>query len=125
MNEWYQKLNKSSLTPPNYVFSIVWSILYILMFISVGLYLSTNKWTNYGIFLFGLQLLFNLFWTQLFFGYRLLCVSMFELFIILFLLTLTILEFYKVNRTSAYILLPYFIWLILAFYLNSYICIYN
>ena len=73
--EWYQQLNKSKLTPPSYVFGIVWPILYILIFVSLILFLLNSDNTNNSLFIktiivFVLQILCNILWSPLFFGYR-------------------------------------------------------
>ena len=69
-NLWYQSLNKSALTPPGYVFSVAWTILYILMAISVFLYIKggINKEKTFALWVFGIQLILNLLWSPIFFG---------------------------------------------------------
>jgi len=127
MNEnkdWYKKIKKSGLTPPDRVFSIVWTILYILIIISLIIYVR-NKWSKYGLLLFIIQLILNIIWTTIFFRYRLICLSVIDLLLLIVLVCLMIKEFYRVNKYSGYILIPYLIWLLLALYLNIYICLYN
>ena len=69
--EWYENLNRSKLAPPNYVFGIVWPILYCLMLISVILLVlnKDNDKLNFkiGIAAFTFQLILNLIWTTIFF----------------------------------------------------------
>ena len=59
-------LNKPSLTPPEFVFPIVWTILYILMGIASYLVLTTDKTDDFSLFFYGLQLFFNFFWSILY-----------------------------------------------------------
>jgi len=69
MNKWYETLNKAPWTPPNYVFGIIWPILYLLMFISFTL-VFFNKKCKGGcrpILFFLIQLVLNLSWTTVFF----------------------------------------------------------
>lgn len=127
MNDWYKNLKKSSLTPPSYLFGIVWPILYTLMFISTVMVWNDKKCFPYcyPLTLFFIQLVFNLIWTTLFFKLRLLKVALINLGIIIFFTILTIRAYFKVNKLSAYLLLPYIIWLLFAFYLNLYITLNN
>ena len=65
---WYQSLEKSSFTPPDYVFPIVWGVLYILIGVSAGLLYNVHDISRRPLMvLFALQLLFNLSWTFFFF----------------------------------------------------------
>jgi translocator protein len=124
MTKWYDNLKKSSLTPSAYIFGPVWTVLYILMAVSLIIYLN-SKYTTKGLILFGTQLAFNLAWPYLFFGKRLVCVSMINIFIMSILLFFTYIEFRKSSVLAANLLLPYILWLQLAEYLNFYICMNN
>lgn len=121
MNDWYQKLKKSSLTPPANVFGPVWGTLYALMGISIILYLL-SKYTPTGIFLFILQLAVNLSWSDIFFRQKQLCTSAYVLFALNILVLFTFIEFRKSSLIAALLLLPYMAWILLALYLNIYIC---
>ena len=124
MNIWYKNLNKSSLTPPDYVFGIVWSILYTLIIISFFIYIN-SYYSNKGIILFSIQIVLNLLWPYLFFNKRLLCGSLINLVLLNIFVYLTYLEFNNYSPLSSYLLLPYLLWILLALYLNSYICFNN
>lgn len=132
---WYESLKKSPLTPPPWVFSVVWPILYILMMLSLVLYITTFTKTlgntqyritktllSTGVIFFLLQLLFNIAWSPVFFQYRQICFSILIITMLLFFLMLTMIEFHKVNILSFYLLIPYFIWSLFALYLNIDIC---
>jgi benzodiazapine receptor len=132
---WYESLKKSPLTPPPWVFSVVWPILYILMTSSLVLYITTFTKTlgntkhritktllSTGVIFFLLQFLFNIAWSPIFFQYRQICFSILIITMLLFFLILTMIEFHKVNVLSFYLLLPYFIWSLFALYLNVDIC---
>lgn len=121
MNDWYQKLKKSQLTPPPNIFGPVWGILYAVMAISLIIYLF-SKYTNAGIFLFILQLAVNLSWSDIFFRQRQLCTSALVLLALNFLVFFTFLEFKKSSIFAAVLLVPYMVWILLALYLNIYIC---
>lgn len=123
---WYSSLRKSPLTPPSWTFSFVWPILYFMIFLSFYLFFtSSKKLLSYGFYYFIIQLLLNLSWTTIFFSYKKICFSFIITILLLFFIILTIREFYKINKLSAYLLIPYLIWVIFASYLNSYICFQN
>lgn len=124
MNVWYNNLKKSSLTPPAWVFGPVWFVLYSLMIISFIIYLNSN-FTNIGILLFIIQFILNILWSELFFKNRLLCISAVNNFIMNILVIFTYLEFRKSSIFAANLLIPYLAWILLALYLNIYICFMN
>ena len=118
--EKYALLQKPPLSPPPILFPIVWTILYLLMGIgSYTVYKSnTDIPTSEPFTPYIIQLLFNLLWTPVFFGFRnYLLGSIISLLIIVFLIW-TIIEFYRVNKFSAYIQIPYLLWSIFASYLS-------
>ena len=123
-SEWYQNLYKPSIVPPDYVFGIVWSILYTLITISFFIYIN-SFYTNRGLILFFIQLFLNLSWPYLFFEKKLLCISLINLVLLNVFTYLTYQEFYKSSNISSYLLIPYMIWISFALYLNSHICFYN
>ena len=101
--------------PPKILFPIVWTLLYILM--AVSIYLATkNNDEPYKIYF--LQLIFNGLWPVLFFGLKLRLLSFVWLIILLILVIKMILTFYRKNKTSGYLQIPYIIWLLIAAYLN-------
>ena len=124
MNKWYENLKKSALTPPAYVFGPIWAILYILMAISLIVYVN-SRYTIRGLILFTAQFAVNLIWPYLFFTKKLVCVSLLNVFVMSILLFLTYIEFRKSSSVAANLLLPYILWIQLAEYLNFYICISN
>jgi tryptophan-rich sensory protein len=124
MNKWYDNLKKSSLTPPAWVFGPVWTSLYTLMAISLLVYIN-SKYTTLGLILFGAQLIINAIWSTLFFGKRLICGSFANVLIMNILVFFTYREFRKSSVIAANLLLPYMVWILLAMYLNWYICVNN
>jgi len=119
-NLWYQSLNKSALTPPGYVFSVAWTILYILMAITVFLYIKggINKEKTFALWVFGIQLILNLLWSPIFFGLHNVYLAFGIILLLLILVLWVIVLFHKTSKTAAYLLVPYFLWLIFAAYLN-------
>lgn len=116
--EVYEELNKPFLNPPGYVFAIVWPILYLMMGLSFYFIINTDKDNKDAINSFILQLLFNFFWPILFFKFDFYLFSSAWLLILVVLIGVTIYKFYKINKLSAILLIPYLIWCIFALYLN-------
>lgn len=120
-SDWYQNLVKPSFNPPAWLFGPVWTILYILMGISLYLVLTHKLQVK----LFIAQLILNLIWTPIFFGVHYLLLSVIVIIALLISVIITIYYFYKVNKTSAYLLIPYLVWLCIATTLNISILILN
>lgn len=123
----YTKLKKSQLSPPNYVFGIVWPILYLLMSVSFFIILKINKYSfnSIPLIIFIIHLFFNFIWTYLFQNYKNKMIALTDLSIVILLTIYIIIEFYKKNKLASYLLIPYIIWLCFAFYLNLFIVINN
>ena len=115
-DEWYFKLNKPYLNPPGYVFSIAWSILYLLIGISYYLALNDKEFVYWIIPL--LNLVFNYLYTPTMFIYRRLFESAFiVLMTLITAIIVAILFYYYKNYISSYLLIPYILWLCFANYL--------
>jgi benzodiazapine receptor len=122
--EWYLKLNKPKLTPPSYVFGIAWSILYLLIGISYYLALK-NRSIEYWIIPL-LHLVLNYIYTPLIFMYNRLLESAILTTLILITAVIVMILFYSYgNKISAYLLIPYILWLSFANYLAWSIYILN
>lgn len=123
MMEWYPHLNKSALTPPNMAFPIAWSVIYLLMGLSLGRVLSKGDKKSAVIWM--VQLVFNFLWSILFFTMRMPLWG----FVDILLLDASVLSFmmmaYKNDKPSFYMFLPYILWLVIATYLNGYILFNN
>ena len=116
----YKLLNKPFLSPPGILFPIVWTILYILMGISY--YLAKNDDTKK---IYYIQLIVNLFWSIFFFVFKWYLFSFIWLLLLLYLIIIMIKKFYNYNETSAYLLIPYLVWVTFAGYLNLSIFLLN
>ncbi len=124
---WYQTLNKPNFNPPDWIFAPVWTTLYILMGISIWLIWKKekSKIRTIAIIIFWLQLFFNIFWTFLFFGIQKINYSLIEIFFLIFLITINIFYFLKLNKIAGYLLIPYLLWVIYASILTYNIWILN
>lgn len=124
---WYPILSKSILNPPNFVFPVVWSLLYILIGVSTCLsYKSAHKKDKiYIIFIYTLQLLFSFLWVVLFFGLKAPLMAFVEILFYIFIVLNMMNLYKKVNALSYILLYPYLFWIIFASYLNLIIVIKN
>ena len=118
--------NQSALTPPDWVFPVVWVILFFLMGISATLvYESHCKYKKYGLLIYGVQLIFNFLWSMFFFLGEQFVLSFGWLTILIFMVVGMILLFYKCNKIAGYLQIPYLVWLCFAMYLNYIVVILN
>lgn len=117
----YMGLVKPPLAPPGLVFGIVWPILYLLMGIASYLIIesdASSKKIDTAMTLYWMQLFVNILWPFVFSRLELYWVAVIVLVILVILVGLTIVSFYGINKTAAYLLLPYLLWLFFATYLN-------
>ena len=148
---WYATLVKPAFNPPAWVFGPVWTALYALMGISLYLvwkndwkvrnhilegkrkawnYLSERLWTGSwqrenAIAIFSVQLFLNILWSIVFFGLESPGSAFFVILALWFAILHTIVNFYRISKVSAYLLLPYILWVSFAAYLNFFIWILN
>lgn len=117
----YESYVQPPLSPPGWVFPVVWTVLYLLM----G-YASYLVWTSdaeqsekrKALLLYGLQLLANFIWPLLFFGADMLLAALIWLVVLWVLIFLTIRAFSKISERAGNLLLPYILWVSFAAYLN-------
>lgn len=115
----YSALNKPPLSPPGFLFPIVWMILYILMGISSYLiYTSQNPDSPKALKTYALQLGINFFWSIIFFGFSRFFLSFLWLLLLIAIIIMMIRQFMKISRAAAYLQIPYLLWCIFAAYLN-------
>ena len=118
---WYDNLKKSKLTPPNYIFGIIWPFLYLLMIASLLIILNKCKNCPLTIIVFIMQLLFNLVWTTIFFKEKNIKFALIDLVLTLIFSLITAMLFFRVSIIAGLLLIPYILWLFMAFYLNLFI----
>ena len=117
----YKTVERPPFSPPGIVFPIVWSVLYILM--GISLYIIWNSGDIYadktGAYtLFGFQLFLNLIWSPVFFSARQYLLAFLILVILWIAVLLMIISFYKISKHAALLQIPYLIWITIAGYLN-------
>jgi tryptophan-rich sensory protein len=123
---WYAGLEKPLLNPPNIVFGPVWTILYLL--IAISLYLvwvhpAKNKTAAY--IAFATQILLNTLWSLVFFGLHAPLLAVAVVLLLVMAIIATIISFHRVSKVAAYLLIPYVVWVGFATYLTIGIAVLN
>jgi len=123
IQSWYAGLNKPAIAPPNWLFAPVWSALYVLMAFSFYFVWNKSKVNNKVLVnecmtLFIIQLVLNSLWSIIFFGLHNISLALVEILVLWSFLFLTIVKFYKIDKKSAYLLIPYILWVSFAALLN-------
>ena len=118
---------KPPLTPPPWVFPVVWTILFALMGISAARISLTaeSKEQTRALNLFFVQLVFNFFWPLFFFNLQAYGFALLWLVLLWVAVLLVIVQFYRIDTTAAWLLIPYLIWLTFAAYLNAGVVLLN
>ena len=104
---------------PNYIFGIVWPILYLLMGITAWRTFYTIKK------LFYVQLFFNAIWSWLFFSFHLPLISLIDIWLLIFINIKILFMGLKEDKLAAFLYTPYIVWLSFASYLNLFIVLNN
>jgi len=116
---WYVFLDKPSFSPPNWVFGPAWVLLYALM--GVAIYLVWPKLSK----LFAAQLIVNALWPVLFFGLKNPVLGLVDIVILWVLILMLLFRFYRLNKASFWLFVPYFLWVSFASVLNLSIWLLN
>lgn len=114
---WYAQLQKPAFNPPNWVFGPVWTTLYVLMGVSFYLIWEKEKNKTPAV-IFGVQLLFNVLWSILFFGLRSPFYAFIEIIALWMMIAATILAFHSIDKRASLLLVPYILWVSFAAFLN-------
>lgn len=122
-NEMYtfRSLNQPPLSPPAWLFPVVWTILYLLMGISSYLILISGADENTvasALTIYFLQLAVNFLWPTFFFNFGWYLFSFFWLVLLWILVFIMILRFFPISKWAAWLNIPYLVWLTFAGYLN-------
>lgn len=118
---WYAGLQKPSFNPPSWLFAPVWTLLYLLMGISVYLVWkqppSPARRMATGVFI--VQFVFNFLWSFIFFKLHLIGWALAEIIVMWVLILITIVLFARLSRTAAWLLVPYLAWVSFATVLTA------
>ncbi len=112
-------LLQPALSPPAWLFPIVWTVLFTLMGISSArVFLSDCGGKSDALFLYATQLIVNFLWTIFYFSFQALALSFFWLLFLIVLVLLTLIRFERCSRGAGKLQIPYLVWLCFAAYLN-------
>ncbi len=120
VGEWYINLIKPAINPPAWVFGPIWTMLYLLMGISLYIIFTLEKrlLRTKALMLFGIQLFLNFWWSILFFSFHWLLVSIIEIVLLWGFILAMIIAFRKIKPFAAYLQIPYLLWVSFAAILN-------
>ena len=127
-NVWYNSLAKSVLTPDGWVFSVAWTILYLLLGIALYLVIvdkksRVDKSSAYWLF-FG-QMVLNTLWSYVFFGAHMAALALLVLVMLIVVSIYMARAFRPISKAAEYLVWPYIIWMCFATYLNATIMVLN
>lgn len=123
--ETFDLINKPFLALPSWLFPVVWTILYILMGIASYLVFISEKPNKTALTVYGLQLIFNFFWSIIFFNLELYLFAFIWLVLLWLLVIKTTILFYQISKLAGYLMIPYLLWVTFAGYLNFSIYLLN
>ncbi|MCM8759434.1 MAG: tryptophan-rich sensory protein [Candidatus Omnitrophica bacterium] len=127
VDSWYKAINKPEITPPNWIFAPVWTLLYIMMGISLFFVWTSQRTARktIALIIFFLQLILNMLWSAIFFGLQDVFLALVDIVLLWTGIFFTILAFRRVSNIAAYLLVPYILWVSFATFLNYLIFIMN
>jgi len=118
---WFATLTKPVFSPPNWIFGPVWTLLYLLMGVSAyrvwRLGVRKSSVRN-AMILFGIQLFLNAIWSIIFFGWHNIPFAFIDIAALWLTIIYLILRFHKLDEPSAYLMMPYLVWVSFATVLN-------
>lgn len=122
---WYATLARPAWAPPNWLFPVVWTILYILIGISLFLVWRKGLESKQALVVFAVQLGLNLLWSLVFFGLHSIVGGLVIILMLWMAILANIIVFYRISKWAGLILLPYLVWVSIASYLNYSIYLLN
>ncbi len=117
----FEYIKKPALAPPAAVFPIVWTILYTLMGIASYIVVTSDAGDaekNSALLFYGIQLVFNFFWSLVFFNLEAYLFALVWLLILWVLIIITTVKFFRIDKRAGFLMLPYLLWVTFAAYLN-------
>jgi len=117
--DWYNSI-KPSITPAGWVFGVVWTILFLLIWLSLYIaWVKSGRKKKIKVFwIFAINLVLNALWSYLFFGVQKPVWAFFELIVLWFSIVFMIVLLRKINKVSSWMLVPYLLWVSFASVLN-------
>lgn len=117
---WYHSLQRPHFSPPDWLFAPAWGMLYVMIFLSLLLFVKDGDFSRKTLALavFSLQLILNVLWTPIFFGAKKILLALIIVIALAASTAYTIFLFFKHSKIAAILLIPYFLWICYATYLN-------
>ena len=125
--ETYTSLIKPPLSPPGWLFGVVWPVLYLLMGVAAYIIYQTPETPKRkkSITLYWVQLFVNFLWPIVFFRFELYWISVVVILLLDVLVLITTMLLYKAKKMAGYLMMPYLLWILFATYLNIGIAVLN
>lgn len=127
--EIYGMINQPPLSPPGWLFPVVWTVLYVLMGISAALIYKNKRASadekKIALKIYGFQLIVNFFWTLIFFNLRSYLFAFLWLILLWILIIVMIVRFVRIKPLAGWLQIPYLLWVTFAGYLNFMIYLLN
>lgn len=119
--EWFALLNRPSFSPPNWLFGPVWTVLYILLGISLFLIWKQipSKERNKALWIFSIQMFLNFIWSFVFFYFNQIGLALIVIIGLWISIVFMLISFYKLKPLAAYLNIPYLLWVTFASVLNA------
>ena len=114
----YKVLNQPPLSPPGWVFPVVWTVLYLLMGEASYRIYTSGADTDSALKAYAAQLILNLIWSPVFFGLQMYGLAFFILIALWIAIFITLRRFSSIDETAGNLLIPYLLWVTFAGYLN-------
>mgnify|MGYP000572013957 CR=1 FL=1 len=121
VGSWYAFLEKPVFSPPNWVFAPVWTVLYLMMGLSLFIIWSNQeniKKVKTAIIYFAIQLVLNIVWSLVFFTFQSPLGAIFVIIALFVAILLTTIKFSKISDWAAFLMIPYLVWVGFAGILN-------
>jgi len=120
-NRWYMSLVKPPLTPPGWVFPLVWTVLYAMMGSALAMVLAApeNPRRRMALILFAIQLALNFAWSPIFFAAHDISLAKYVIFVMTVVAAGAAGQFLRISRLAGFLMTPYLAWLVFASVLNS------
>lgn len=119
-SEWYQNLDKAPWTPPGWVFGFSWTLIMVCLAVYMTRAYQKINQRKLLITLYGIQLVLNICWNPIFFYYHRITLGLIIISSLTILVGLILLGFKSKMKWESFLLVPYFLWLLVATSLNAY-----
>lgn len=124
-SDWYINLNKAPWTPPGWVFGVAWTVIMICFAYYMANLWSSSENKRLIIVLYVMQLILNILWNPIFFKFHNVILGLMVITTLTILIGFILVYYYPVLNIKSTLLIPYFLWLIIATSLNAFILIKN